>query len=587
MRGARLYVNQHDPPQATRPLPPPVPNAAQSTPSHLEYLPPTPTSLIESPPPVCGSSGSSPTVPSSSRSEPPVLAAIPQRSPRFPLLYSRRRQRDAPQRSHDDVNLSLKDRECPVCCRQGCLLVSHKLYASRKKSRPSQPARTIEKQPQVSLTPSIGNARVDPFFDLPIGNSDPEQQQYFCDFFTSQSSSMTSPVRILAFDSAYLPLLLRQALTDPALCHTLIAMAATYSSVHGKCLQAPDAKLFSIYGRTFRVLRQHVSQNRHRRPSDSTIMAAINLLMCHGLAFGDKSAIAAHPVALKNLVDGCGSISNLNGQPAALTLWADYYVTLYTGEKPNFLEQAGVMPDVPLSNPPPAVYGGGLESLVERGLISPALLDVCQQTCRLTELLEDRVSGNANQARWEYFNYKRNTMAMRNGCVHAELFGSGTKAECISLVHNLYMFLALRLMPWKAPIVNLCDQLRSALLASGLNDYWAGDVNVLTWVLFILLASAKHWEGKQWALQLLLDTLSHHYASELTHWPPNWFELQRLNLMRFTWSETYLSESFKTTCRDLAMICQSRAGVSAKEEGLPYSASYAVSDILEHDRVEE
>jgi hypothetical protein len=419
---------------------------------------------------------------------------------------------------------------------------------------------------------------VDPFFNLPTGNSDPEMQDRFRDFFTAQCSSMTSPVRILAFDSAYCPVLIRQALADPALCQTFIAMSATYSSIHGQCLQVPDAKLLSIYGRTFRILRQKIGQSSQAKPSDTTIMAAVNLLMCHGIGFGDKSAMAAHPAALKNLVDACGGISNLTGQLAALTLWVDFYVTLYTGKTPVFLEQAGVMPDIPLSNPPARVYGGGLDDLGMRGLISPALLSVCKNTCRLTELLEDRVSGNANPARWEYFHYKRNNMAMRNGSVHSELFESGTKAECISLGHNLYMFLVLRLMPWKAPIVNLCDQLQSALFASGLNDYRGQDVNVLLWALFILLAAAKHscWDGRRWALQLLQDTLSHYYGS---YWPQNWCEIQRLNLIELTWSEIYLTEFFKSTCRDLETMNQrSRAQVSAEHNTPSYFASYAIHD---------
>jgi hypothetical protein len=53
---------------------------------------------------------------------------------------------------------------------------------------------------------------------------------------------------------------------------------------------------------------------------DTTIMATLSLLLCHGFAFGDISVMTAYPAALKNLVDACGGISNLNAQPAALTL---------------------------------------------------------------------------------------------------------------------------------------------------------------------------------------------------------------------------------------------------------------------------
>jgi hypothetical protein len=584
MHSPSLYIKQHGPSQARRPLPL-LPSAVQSTPAELAYEPPTPISLSGTPSPVSGKGGSSCALASSSQSEPSVLAGISHQTHRFPLLNRRRPARGAPPKSYDDVNLSLKDRECPVCLRQGCLLVSHKLYTSQRTSRQSQPAPSAQKESPLSFTVSVGHARIDPFFDLPIGNSDPEMQQHFRDFFTAQCSSMTSPVRIRAFDAAYCPLLIRQALADPALCHSFIAMAATYSAIHGRGLQAPDAKLFSIYDRTFRILRQQVSQTRASRPSDSTIMAAVNLLMCHGLAFGDKSAIAVHPAALKNLVDACGGIANLHGQTAALTLWAAFYVTLNTGKAPVFLEQAAVMPDIPLSNPPPAVYGDILDRLVVRGLISPALSNVCHNTCRLIELLEDRVSGNTNPARWEYFHYKRNTMAMRNGSVHAELSGSGTKAECTSLVLNLFMFLVLRLMPWKAPVTNLCDQLQTALLATDRHDYWGPDIDVLLWVLFTLAASAEHWPGKPWALRLLLNTLSCHYACGPAGWPPNWCQLQWLNLRRFVWSEVYLNESFQETCQELVTMGPSspapfvaKEDEEDREEELTHSTRHAVSE---------
>src|SRR5271154_3908351 len=222
------------------------PDEVQSTTSAFTYQPPTPTSLIDSCSPDSRSSVSSSIIAPSSSSDPPLLAAILQRSTRSPLLYQHGQQRDPLQKSLDDVVLSLKDRKCPVCRRQGCLLVSHKLYASRPKSRQSTPSSTDDEPSRASFTISIGNARVDPFFNLPAGHSDPEMQQYIRDFFTAQGSSVMSPVRVRAFDSAYYPILFRQALADPALCHTFAALSATYSSVHGQCLHAPDARLLSI-----------------------------------------------------------------------------------------------------------------------------------------------------------------------------------------------------------------------------------------------------------------------------------------------------------------------------------------------------
>jgi hypothetical protein len=79
-----------------------------------------------------------------------------------------------------------------------------------------------------------------------------------------------------------------------------------------------DAKLLSIYGRTFKVLHRQAGRADQGKQLDTTIMATLNLMLCHGLSFGDISIMAAHPAALKNLVDACGGISNLNAQPATL-----------------------------------------------------------------------------------------------------------------------------------------------------------------------------------------------------------------------------------------------------------------------------
>src|SRR5437763_16695835 len=177
----------------------------------------------------------------------------------------------------------------------------------------------------------MDKAWMSPFFDLPPAAADPEMQEHFHDCLP------TSLVRVRAFDAAYCSVMIHQALEDPAVCHTVIAMAATYSAIHGHGLRAPDTKLLSLYDRAFRALRQQSGQASRAQHLDTLIMATLNLLMCHGIAFGDKSIMAVYSAALKNLVDACCGIAHLSAQSAALCLWADLYVTLYTGQKPIFL----------------------------------------------------------------------------------------------------------------------------------------------------------------------------------------------------------------------------------------------------------
>src|SRR5213595_816529 len=50
---------------------------------------------------------------------------------------------------------------------------------------------------------------------------------------------------------------------------------------------------------SFRALRQQSGQASRAQHLDTLIMATLNLLMCHGIAFGDKLIMAVYSAALK------------------------------------------------------------------------------------------------------------------------------------------------------------------------------------------------------------------------------------------------------------------------------------------------
>ena len=484
------------------------------------------------------SSGSTATFTSS------CLSSNPQRALNLTVLLSKQK---ASQLQNDKDTTKL----CCVCWTRDCKLKSHHEYASQHLTKkPGSSGTKTPPTPRIKLALPIGNGRLDPFTALPVESPSKEALGMFRDFFTNQISQVYHKPRRLAFDSTYAPVLVQQAYSDPATCHSCLAMSATFKAVHGQNLRAPDEKLSAVYEAALRALRAQLIREK-TRPRATTVMAAVNLIMAQAIGMCDKEALVAHRTGIEGFVKAWAGIHNLEPQLIALIIWTDYWATIYTGLPPLYPHLLNRM-DIKLEKPPPRTCGSAFEEPRMRGLVRTILLENCQITCRLVELVQDKVSKTSTPARWQYFTYKRDTMATRNAVVHTELFGTGSKAECIGLAMNLILFLTLRMVPWKSPSNELCDQMKTALIASGaVSDSWRTDIDILLYVLFVVAASAVHWDHKPWSLDLLHQTLGVKYGAIQADWPTNWEEQEIFNLERFAWSSELLEESFSDTCREL------------------------------------
>jgi hypothetical protein len=440
---------------------------------------------------------------------------------------------------------------CLVCWSKDCKLKSHHDYVSQQKSRASNgPRKTSPRKAQIKLSLPIGNGMLDPFTALPMEGPSRESLQLFHDFFTNQASQVHVTPKRLAFDSTYSPLLLQQAYADSATCHSCLAMACTYAAVHGRDLRAPDESLSRVYEAALRALRAQLIREK-AKPRTTTVMAAVNLIMAQAIGMCDKEALDAHRTGNESFVRAWGGIHNLEPQLVSLIVWTDYWATLFTGLPPLYTHLLSRI-EIKLERPPAQKYGHAFEEPRMRGLVSPMLLDNCRITCRLVELVEDKVNKTSTLARWQFWTYKRDTMATRNAVVHSELFGAGTKAECISLTMNMMLLLTLRMVPWKSPANELCDQMKIALTASGApHTFWKLDIDILLYILFIVLAAGIHWDDRSWALEILQQTLQAKYGPIQVDWPTNWEEQETFNLKRFAWSEVLLETAFKDTCHQL------------------------------------
>ena len=412
------------------------------------------------------------------------------------------------------------------------------------------------------------NGGLDSITALPIDGPSREELELFHDFFSANQASQVYIVpKRLAFDSTYSPLLLQQAYADTATCYSCLAMAATYSAIHGRDIRVPDKQLSAIYEAALRALRMQLIREK-TKPRMTTIAAAINLIMAQAVGMCDKEALHTHRAGIGSFVEAWGGLHNLEPQLVALMLWTDYWTTLFTGIPPLFAQQINSM-EIELERPPPQECGHAFEEPRMQSMIGAMLLENCRITCRLVELVEDKVNNTSTPSRWHYWAYKRDRLATRNAVVHAELFGSGTRSECIGLALNLVLILTLRMVPWKSPANELCDQLKTALPASGAHEsFWKADIDVLLYVLYVLSAAGVHWDHRDWALDLLQRTLEEKYGQVPAKWPGNWVEQEIFNLKRFAWSEVLLGSSFHDICHELRLTKQYDLIAGVNEAGL-------------------
>ncbi|KAJ9649139.1 hypothetical protein H2198_010947, partial [Neophaeococcomyces mojaviensis] len=187
--------------------------------------------------------------------------------------------------------------------------------------------------------------------------------QQFDDFFTRQGRELRQGQKLLSFDSGHYSWLLPRAMQNGALFMSLIAMSATYAAVHGRMLDAPDAAVLATYSCAYQELQRQIDRERSEESqiSESTIMAAIDLVMCCGIGFGDWKLVLLHWTGVRALLPD-PTRSLYSGALLGFINFIEHWLVLTAGFKPR-------NPNWPvllrLEQPPQKVYGGDLHRLVE------------------------------------------------------------------------------------------------------------------------------------------------------------------------------------------------------------------------------
>lgn len=473
---------------------------------------------------------------------------------------------------------TLKQARCLACQSTSCTLISHKQYTAALLATASEELEPADdaphhshlclflaKNPKEAVREAMTPCLSDPSLQLPDNMNDPLSKQLFYDFFTVKSELVTEKQRTsLAFARETNSSLLAQALTDDALCMSLISLSMAFSldrrAQAGLELTAQSLQMFN-------KACQLISYKIKNGPGESTLVAALAMTVAQGTFTGNRDAIRAHLQGAHGIIISLGGVTRIRGALLRLfhdIVWAAALLDVNLAH--DIQDQVSA---ITLQDPPELLYGSAFHELAD--CIDPKLLSVCVDTCRLTELLEDQTLALANarspnQSRWTYFHYLRDASLVRLVQLHAKHKNSNSIDECIGLTINLYVLSVLIVCPYRMPQIRVCARIQCILKLDGwsvttesMNSRYTVasttvSANILCpirlWILFVT-SNALQQIGQTLdgcILDLLLRELTAYFRCTYEGWPDDWRERQLASLKSFCWSEVFLTKRYQITC---------------------------------------
>lgn len=480
------------------------------------------------------------------------------------------------------------DRACFICGKPTCNIISHRLQSlemsrrierreSRSKSRSTTETSQLSELSQLrplgkrqegaqARSPLAGSVASSE--DFPVKNATKTMIGFFNRFFASQQRS-ASPTGLLRsqeglfFDSDHYRFLFSEAIQSAALCLSFVAMSATYIATHDRRVEAPDETLTLIYNRAFQSLRQQLRRERSSGgiPSESTVLAAINLSMACGVAFCDTESALTHWQG----VLGLAPWSSRHYYSGALNIFLEqtmYWLTLVADVKPSFQHWPVVLPP---RRQLPETYGHAWQpffALNQNRFATARVHEFCIHVCRATEILENHATLTNRDLfapPMTYFQYLRSMIEQQGALMFRECHNSSTAVEAAVIAVNIFYCLVLSATPWRTPMIYLCSQLQRAMtrsvdlnsaITSIQNNSSIDDSQLFSaWLLLIHLHAARLCRDEallRWseaALKPLLTQIATLDVSGQT-WEKNLLE----GMKRFCWSEMFMAGTFNQAC---------------------------------------
>lgn len=487
--------------------------------------------------------------------------------------------------------------KCVICGSTSCSLLTHRLHTlkvarsglieSTKRRRGSQSPSTSpftiagqelessafkrdRQSPATAQSVSLSN-------DVLAVIGDGVLLELFYRFFNDQSHSLLQFQRSLSFDSADFAPFADASTTHPAMALSFVAMAATFNSIDRQGLVRPDAALSAVYGQAFSELRIAIDTESNLTPSEATLIAAANLCFCSGIAFCNAADAHLHWQGVLALLKKPRH-QPLAGAISMLLVQLEHWLVVMAVTTPRHTDWHEVLPH---RNPPPQKYGVHLDILtplldtVDVNL-SRRILHICETACRAVELLEHQARRdflNGEKPYDTYFLYLRNVVTDANAVVYSQTNGTDTLAECINLAVSLFLLIALRRTPWKAPVAKLCNELKRCITQtmlyrvserqkkgdisnvessqiSGNDEFWI----VYVWTLHTCAVAAR-WCFDQSLVQWTDRMMQPVIAGYIERYEEEWRATLEQDLTGMVWSTVFLWENISqiwTECESLS-----------------------------------
>ena len=336
---------------------------------------------------------------------------------------------------------------------------------------------------------------------------------------------------------------------SPALCQSIVAASAVLHGSYRGQLE-PDTRTLSLHGQAIQAFRKGLS-NPSTAYSNATILAAA-CLTHEQVLLRSRSGLKTHVDGIQTLVNARGGLHNI-GWVAHIILWIDYYTCLYVDQGPRFtwpMDNA-----IQLTPSPTPVYGSAFESNPHlKTLLDPDLRHLCIEVCRIAELLESSTGGKSSttttKPAQDYYRYKRTTMCIQLGDLHARFHGQGTIDECVSLTLNIIVLKIFFMHVLPESRMDLCTKLKTALERTDLAALQYEHMDLLTWILFAAGALAPDMSPwKSWFIERLKDALAAHFKHAME---PSILDMYLRGyvgkvLQGHVWSNKLLAYVFETT----------------------------------------
>jgi hypothetical protein len=286
------------------------------------------------------------------------------------------------------------------------------------------------------------------------------------------------------------------------------------------------------------------------RVSDATVAAAAFLSGISSL-LNDPISMQEHGEIVHALVLRRGGLSQLglNRAVAQLVVMVDNLNSVIFGEKTRYPNIADAMP---LEQEPAPICGAYFKGPRAQKSIDPVLCRLALKSVGVANLLENMIRTRSTTPEYFHAMSKLSTIGSEMANVYVRFKGTGSRDECVCLATQLANTL-LYYTPrnHQMMVTTQASRLIRALQQQEIPGYWVEEMELFVWISFVVAMIPHDFDGKEWAMDLLCQSLCSKISSE--EWPDNWQDTVNRVVLNFVWCDARLAPGFLTICRSVAL----------------------------------